>query len=683
MIRVAWLTTPLIAIGAGAMALSPRWRADAAERLGWRVAPVAPGCIWVHGASVGEIAAAEALVAHLPGPILLTADTDTGAVAARLAASRAGGRVVAQVKPIDHPATVAPLWAEARPRAVVFIEGTWWPVLATIAERAGIPVFRASAKAGARTRRWPHLERWRVATHVIARDESEAAFFVAGGASVSIGGDLKLDRKLPDNPLKFARPYVVAVSTRPGDEAALCDGLSALDGYTLVLAPRHPERFDEVAALVPDVWRRSQGGDKVPDVPVVLLDTLGELAGVLRDAHGAYIGGTFDPAIGGHSPAEAVLAGVPIVVGPHQQANRGAYAGGEVHFVSESSAIAAALARVARPASGKAQNGAGARTAAQILARVGQAAPEASPRPWARPLTVPWGAIARWRDREVAPVVLGVPVISVGSTNARGPGKTSTARFVAEVLCSRGFRVGIATRGYGRTRPGSDVRLSSGGFTAADLGDEGAYLAGLGFLVAAGPDRVEAGQQLVGAGCTAVVLDDGLLSRRLFRDVDIAVVDARFPDARGMMPEGERRLAERLPARVSVVVVHHSEHPAAIDVAGVRAQRRFGPWQRAGVNVELPPGPIYAFAGVARPGDVLASLGRAVAGFRDLGDHAPISPTLAAELIAWAGPHPLVTTAKDLTRLPEALAARVFVRDVALVIDDVDALGLPWPIGMP
>ena len=119
---------------------------------------------------------------------------------------------------------------------------------------------------------------------------------------------------------------MVAASTRPGDEARVIAAIP--DGHGLLLAPRHPDRFDIVARTLHGMpWaRRTALEDAVPDdVRVVLLDTLGELAGGLVGARAAYIGGTFDPAVGGHSPAEATRAGVPVVAGPHRWANPAAW----------------------------------------------------------------------------------------------------------------------------------------------------------------------------------------------------------------------------------------------------------------------------------------------------------------------------------------------------------------------
>lgn len=679
----AALTTALLPAWAAVVALHPRLRGDARERLGLAVPPAPFGAVWVHAASVGEVGAAEALLAHLPGPVLLTADTDTGVGRARAVATASGGRVVAGARPVDHPWTLAPLWAEARPRAVVFVEGTYWPQLAALARRAGVPVARVSAKAGRGTRRWGWFQRIFPADLVVARDEGEAGFF----GTTAVGGDLKGDRPVPPNPLRWSRPYVIGASTRPGEEEALVEAMRLVRAHVpgrpaLLLAPRHPERFDAVeAALVALGIRHTRrtalvDGCVPDDVDVVVLDTIGDLAGCVDGALAAFVGGTFDAAIGGHSPAEAGRAGVPVVAGPHVHGNAAAFAAVSGIRVQHPDGLASALIEAsAAPRPRPWSNGAGARTAALLRPLLRDPAPEASPRPWARVFAVVWGLAASLRPGRVER--LGIPVVSIGSTNARGPGKTSTARWFARALRARGHVVGIATRGYRRARAGDDIRLSSTSADAADLGDEGALFAADGFLVAAGPDRVACGRALEAAGATVIVLDDGLQHRRLHRDVDLCVVDARYPAGRGLIPAGERREREIVPVRVDGVIVHHAsatDHRLGIDV-GVpvaRAHRSFGPWRRGGARATAPDRPVAAFAGIGRPADFLAGVGAPVARFRALGDHQPVDAAVAAELEVWAADLPLVTTAKDHVRLPEPLRSRVWSRDV-----EVELIGVP------
>jgi 3-deoxy-D-manno-octulosonic-acid transferase len=685
----AALSTPLLPMWAAISALHPRLRVDWRARWGLEVAPVGPGVVWVHAASVGEVAAAEGLVGSLPGPVLLTADTDTGVARAREVADRSNGRVIAAVRPVDHPWVLAPLWADARPRVVVFVEGAWWPQLVARCVADGVPVVRVSGRIGAATARRLGVAygAWTApCVEVIARDEAEAATFRRiGRAPVRVGGDLKAARPAPPPTIRIGRPYWVGASTR-GEEDVLVAAHRALAGAggppVLVLAPRHPARFPQVAAALAGggarfVRRTSLPDGGVADAEVVLLDTVGELAGLIPGARAVFVGGTFDPAIGGHSPMEAWKAGVPVVAGPERASNAVAFAGCAATLVDEAhpdAIVAAVRAALAGPPPPPPPTDSLDVARERVLVLASGVAPERPPRPWLAPAAALWGLGARARQARVglgAPARLGVPVVSVGSTNARGGGKTPTARWLAEQLVARGFVVGVVTRGYRRSRPGRDVRTSLDTTDAADLGDEGALAARAGLLVAAGPDRVEAGRRLVAAGATALVLDDGLAASEVARDLDLLVLDARFPSARGLIPMGERRERDAIPQRVHGVVVHHGPVPAGLRVPAVAARRVFGPWHRGEqVAPAGPPAPVALFAGVARPADVLATMDRPVVRFRALPDHQPIDAAALDRLRTWAGDAPLVCTGKDWVRLPAGARGDVWWRELRVVVDD-------------
>jgi tetraacyldisaccharide 4'-kinase len=195
------------------------------------------------------------------------------------------------------------------------------------------------------------------------------------------------------------------------------------------------------------------------------------------------------------------------------------------------------------------------------------------------------------------------------------------------------------------------VRLGS---DVDDVGDEGALLAAAGALVAAGRDRARAGRMLVDAGATIVVLDDGLRHTELARDLDILVVDARFPFARGPLPAGERRPSPE--PSDAIVLVHHGG--GLFDAPGLPVARSLAPW-----IPHTPVGPVAAFCGIGRPADFLATLDVPVARFLALPDHAPLD---AGRLTDFAAGLPLVCTAKDAVRLPAGLRDRAFWRDVTL-----------------
>ena len=692
---LAAASTPLLPAWAAVTALHPRLRDDWRERWGLEVAPVSLGAVWIHAASVGEVAAAEALIDRLDVEVLLTTDTDTGARAARRLAQRWGSRVVAAARPVDHPWVLAPLWAEARPRAVVFVEGTWWPQLAARAARASVPVLRVSAKAGGRTRSlgraWVSRPLTGLTQLVVARDMQQAEWFAAGRAPVVVGGNLKADRRPGSSPLRWSRPFVVGASTHSGEEKALLDAVDALTPRPqLLLAPRDPRRFDEVAALLTIrgrsfVRRSALKGDQIPGtVDVVLLDTMGELRDLMPGALAAFVGGTFQERVGGHSPWEARAAGVPVVCGPHTSGQGQAFVGAQQAQRPED--LLGALERAIASGPPPTSVGAGARTAGWVLERLSAPAPDASPRPWLRGLAPLYAAgslawTALHQGRATRRVRLGVPVVCVGSTSSRGPGRTSTVAWMAREATARGHKVGIAVRGYKRTVGGRGLFVSDTHPHASHLGDEGALHAQRGFLVAACPDRSAAARALEAKGCTLVVLDDGLQHHRLVRDVDLVVLDARRLEAGGVLPAGERREWVPVPLRVDGVILHHGSAklrlPASIPVA--HATRTLGAWHRAGVACALPEGPLAAFAGVARPADVRESLPRTVTGFRALADHEPISEALAHDLVAWANGRPLLCTAKDWVRLPPSLRDEVYWRDLTAEVCGAPEAWFPAP----
>ncbi len=664
MIAHTLFSLPLLPLWLAAAALHPRQRRDFAERAGLATAPVQPGALWVHAASAGEVAAATALIDAIDGPVLLTTDTDTGADVALRIAAASRGRVVAQALPVDHLFTLAPLWADARPRAVVFVEGTFWPGLAARARSAGVPVVRVSAKAGLRTRRFALLQPLLPCDRVVARDEHEAAFFRRFVADVVVGGDLKGDRAPVAASVRWDRPFVAGISLRDGDDVRLLSAWRPLRaaGIGLLLAPRHPGRPVPEGAVL-----RSAFGPELPaDVDLVVLDTTGELAGLVPQAKAAVIGGSFDRNVGAHSPADAALAGVPVVAGPHGGANESLLRACDAERVSEADLPAALARAITRPRTVLSRNGAGARTAALIPS--GPPAPEASPRPWLAAIGPLYGLATRF-VRASRPVThLDVPTFVVGSRNARGGGKTTTARAVARALSEAGHRVGVAVRGHGRPNRGSDVRRSDHTPGAADLGDEGALFALDGFLVAAGPDLARAAAA-VAPDVDRIVVDDGL-SASIIGALAVEVIDARFPSARGPLPSGERR--HHVPP-ADLAVWHHvsAQFPAPSD--SLLAHRVAGPWRLGSSFAPLPEGPVAAFAGLARSADHARSLERPLARWRALPDHQPIDDALFEALLAWAGDLPLLTTAKDAVRMTDAQRARVYWRDEFVQIDGLSA----------
>lgn len=347
------------AVTAGAIVLAPvalvalairrDWRAGFAERFA-RIAPTPPGqpAIWIHGASVGELTALAPVVRalrreHPDHRLVLSSMTVGGRTAA---ATRVPDADVRVLFPLDLPAVVGLALDRVRPRLVLFSETELWPnFLAALAARR-IPAImvsgRLSATAFARYARW----RWLFAPALASvrwfcvQSLESARRLVALGAPagrVVVTGSLKTA-----GPLAAAEagpslaslgvadaPVLVAASTHPGEDAPLLAAFAAIRAREprarLVLAPRKLDHVPELVALAAGrgftAVRRSSlapGADaRWPTAAdVLVLDTLGELAGLYRGARLAFVGGTLVP-VGGHNVLEPAAVGTPIVVGPH------------------------------------------------------------------------------------------------------------------------------------------------------------------------------------------------------------------------------------------------------------------------------------------------------------------------------------------------------------------------------
>jgi 3-deoxy-D-manno-octulosonic-acid transferase len=274
-----------------------------------------------------------------PGlPLLVTATTATGLALAR---RTLGQRLPVHACPLDLPGPVSRVLTAARPRMVVLVETELWPELIHQAASRAIPVLvvngRLSADAMPRylkVRRLlgPLLE---PLTRVLARSDEDAHSFIRIGvpeSRVRVVGNIKYDLEQDLEPLAWEdrlvrwagqRPVLVAGSTMEGEERAVLEAVAGLVGsgrVFLILAPRHPERFDSIARLLEDqglaMARRSRLDQAPAEVDVLLLDTIGELARAYRVATTAFIGGSLVPS-GGHNPLEAAVWGVPVLTGPH------------------------------------------------------------------------------------------------------------------------------------------------------------------------------------------------------------------------------------------------------------------------------------------------------------------------------------------------------------------------------
>ena len=346
------------------MAASGKYREGLSERLGFvpRRLRIAERTIWVHAVSVGEVLAASRLIEELGArsgcTVMISTTTRT---AQRLARERFGADRVFYF-PLDFAFAVRAYLRALRPRMVVLLETEFWPRMLTECRRAGVPVAVVNARISDRS--WPRYLRlrflWRRLLNgfalVLAQSGVDADRLKALGASnVRVGGNLKYDIRVAQpaavtEALRSHMPpgvnVVVCGSTLMNEEQLLLDSLPP--DVVTILAPRHPERFDAVAAMLAgrgmSFVRRSEWLSSPAPLSAgmfFLLDSIGELASVYSLASVAFVGGgMFVP--GGHNPLEPAQFGVPAVMGPHYENFRGIVEklrAGNAVVVAEASAL--------------------------------------------------------------------------------------------------------------------------------------------------------------------------------------------------------------------------------------------------------------------------------------------------------------------------------------------------------
>ncbi len=325
-----------------------KYRTGLSERLG-RVPQrilTDPGqkTIWIHAVSVGEVLAICNLVKDLkqslPRRIVVSTTTDTGQALAR---KRFGQENVFYF-PLDFGFSVRPYLQQLRPELIVIAETEFWPNFLRLAQSSGAKVAVVNARISDRS--LPGYRRWRgrlskVLKNVdlfLAQTPTDARRLAEIGASaerIKISGNLKYDMEAPATiPLVSqlrdvlgkaqAAPIIVCGSTVEGEEGLLLRAfenvLASYPQAVMILAPRRPERFDQVAGLLEQLrirfWRRSTWRGESISSGVFLLDSIGELASIYALADIAFVGGSLEP-FGGHNILEPAQHGVAVVVGNH------------------------------------------------------------------------------------------------------------------------------------------------------------------------------------------------------------------------------------------------------------------------------------------------------------------------------------------------------------------------------
>jgi 3-deoxy-D-manno-octulosonic-acid transferase len=332
------------------MVTSGRYRAGLLERLGMvpkslRAAAAGQRVVWVHAVSVGEVMAATRLVCELqkrlPGWLIaVSTTTETGQ---NLAKQRLPDLPVFYL-PLDFRFAVRRYLRLLRPKMMVLMESELWPRLIIECAKDGLPVAVVNARISDRSfPRYMRLRQlWRPLLKTISLFLAQSAETAdrlikvgAPGSRVRMMGNLKYDLQAgTDNEMTSriesmlsGTSLIVAGSTLAREEEALLAAWPAIHqavpDASLLIAPRHKDRFNEVWQMILKHESPSmrcsqitqQGTTTPPKGTILLLDTIGDLASVYRIATVAFVGGSLVPK-GGHNPLEPAQFGVPVLIGP-------------------------------------------------------------------------------------------------------------------------------------------------------------------------------------------------------------------------------------------------------------------------------------------------------------------------------------------------------------------------------
>jgi 3-deoxy-D-manno-octulosonic-acid transferase len=375
----------------------PGYRRHLGERLGFYGRKPGPDqllrrTIMVHAVSVGETRAAEPLIEALLRAwpdcrILLTHMTPTGRATGKSLFGKHGERVVQSFLPYDTGFMVGRFLRHFDPAVCILMETEVWPNLIAGCAAHGVPVALVNARLSERSLRRGQrfggimMEAARGITLAAAQTEADAARIASLGApKVEVTGSIKFDVVPPEAALRtgamlrsrFAqRPVLLCASTREGEEALILDAYRALAdkpaGMLLLLVPRHPQRFDEVARMAAErglsVARRSSlpaGVSNEVNTDVLLGDSMGEMFAYYAACDCAFIGGSLLP-LGGQNLIEACAVGKPVLVGEHTfnflQATEEAVEAGAALRVPDAAALMREAARLLRDHGSRARMG--------------------------------------------------------------------------------------------------------------------------------------------------------------------------------------------------------------------------------------------------------------------------------------------------------------------------------------
>jgi tetraacyldisaccharide 4'-kinase len=578
------LVGPLIGILLG---LLPKFSFSSAERNGfgdWKhlQAGSEEKTVWIHAASVGEVNGIKPLVRRLqsswPGyRFVISTTSETG----KAAALKLSPHVA--LLPFDYPQAVSRVIAKVRPDLFILAETEIWPVLLSEIKKRDIPLAIVNARISDYS--WgrykffknflgPLMSHARVVAAQSDRDEERFISLGCDEEAVVVSGTTKYDNLLPlkADPSKMLANFCfkaegkvfVAGSVRPSEDRQVVNVFknlrARLPDLKMIVAPRHPEEFENVAALLEeagvDFSKRSESG-KGEDV--LLLDTIGELSAAYQVATVAFVGATLVD-IGGHNPMEPAVAKVPVIVGPHhsnvlEEVELLEESGG-IFVVEDSSQLEEVLfdlfddqekhSKASEGAFNAWKQASGATDKVfPLLASAGNSSTQADY--GLRPavilplvmtgLSFLFGFGTRVRNLLFDTGLLKeqgaeLPVISVGNVTVGGSGKTPTTSFLCALFRKQGLRPVIVTRGYKGNLEGP--HLVGRHDKVEDVGDEALmqcrkYDPDVKIVVA--KKRVEGASFVKENNLGDVILlDDGFQHRWLKRDLNLLLVDPSEPN---------------------------------------------------------------------------------------------------------------------------------------------------------
>lgn len=335
--RYNWLLRLLalpIAVYTGWQALRQKESGYLRQRLGFYREAERRRVLWLHAASVGEVNAVLPLILQIQQqqpeqPLLLTTTTPSGARAAR---AKLPDNVKHAYFPIDWQRGIRSFLDTYRPRCALMMETELWPNLYSECRQRNIPLLIVNGRLSPRTSRVkPWLRRLytlclQQVTAILARSEQDRASFITLGAEkerCEVIGNIKFSsapKAERVTPTELGRPYLLAASTRNGEEPLLVDAWhrSGADDHLLVIAPRHPQRRDKILTALrgETIAVRSRGDAISAETGIYLADTFGELPGLIAGAELVFMGGSLVDK-GGQNILEAAALGKAPLFGPY------------------------------------------------------------------------------------------------------------------------------------------------------------------------------------------------------------------------------------------------------------------------------------------------------------------------------------------------------------------------------